>query len=226
MLFNLGKLILAVLISLVFVVSPTNAQEANLHIKLEVSLDGTTWYNFSGSEDADNVTLNCSPGDELIVKVTLWNSGDADATNVVGNGTITNSDYIEDATDIDPDADGNLRDFTGYYFVGGGVGFISQIDQGGTYDTDEESMTAVLTLSDDFPAGDTVITATATVENEGGVVVGEDEREADVEDENSEVVSFLKNLLVQKAYAQQGLGRYSRVRIVVTELPATGADLR
>jgi hypothetical protein len=226
MILIISKLILAILISLVFVISPTNAQVPNLHIKLEVSKDGTHWYNYSGSEDPEGETLNCDPGDIVIIKVTLWNTGDVNAVNILGAGAITNSSYISSISHIEPDADHNTREFTEIYFDEFHNGAIDLVEFGSTYDDDEESMTAVLTLSDDFPEGQTIITGAATIDALG-LPAGEPEGGATEKDINTEKTSFLKTFLTEVAYAQQGEGRYSQFRIAVNaELPATGANLK
>ena len=215
-----GIIVISILMNFVYI-KPIKAQVPDLHIKLEVSKDGTHWYNYSGSADADGETLNCNPGDTVIIKVTLWNPGETNIINILGSGSITNSSYIEAISDVNPDHDGNGRDFTEYYFGEFHNGAIDQVDLESTYDDDEESMTAVLTLDDNFPEDQTILIGTATVDSMGEPS-GNNEEDKTIE----KTTSFFRKFFGGIAYAQEP-GLYSQFRIVVNgELPATGADLK
>lgn len=184
----------------------STAQEdnVNLHIKVEVSKDGTTWYNYSGTEYSGNQTLSASPGDTIQVRIKIWNTGTFYVRNVTGTGTLTNSSYIASAAVINTDGDANGRNYDGYFFSGIGTGSIAQVDQG-TTEASAELLLLSFTLSNNFPAGETVIFGEATI---------------------SKYTIIGRSDFIDRAYAE-GTGRKSAIRIAVNvplTLPQTGAD--
>ena len=205
------KIILALLIlALVFFLTrlpKTKAQddEVNLYIKAEASADnGATWSNYSGiGHAAGNQTLNAKPGDTIQVRIKLWNTSTTEnATNVVGTGTLTNSSYVASASLLD------AGHYTGYFFAGSGAGAIDQVN----LNTDEntaEILLLSLTLSNNFPVGETIIIGEVNITNYGRGIIGID------------------NFLIDRARAE-GVGRKSSFRIAVNvaapPLPQTGAD--
>lgn len=185
------------------------AQElsVNLHTKVEASSDnGATWHNYSGTEFSGGETITASPGDTILVRLKIWNSATTwYVTNLTGAATTTNSSYIQTATITSADYDGNTNPYIGYFFDGTGAGAIATVLQSGSENgANCESLLASFTLSNDFPVGETVITAQATIggytENE--VLVGE----------NEVLVGLLDKLGIAKA---AGTGRNSTARIAV-----------
>jgi len=195
--------------------NPAKAQDddVNLHIKLEASTDsGTTWHNYSGTESPGGESVNANPGNTVLMRVKIWNTGEGDALNAVSTGTLTNFDYVSAINLVSADADGNSRS----YVLGSEMesGTISQVDNSGAEEctpvSGSECATLNFVLADSFPIGETVIVS-----------------EIDIESYTTRGLGFNFNKLVREAYAL-GTGRKSAARIVVNiaepeELPQTGS---
>jgi len=192
------------------------AQEDNvdLHIKLEASVDnGATWHNYSGTEFQGGESVNADPGDTVLMRIKIWNTGEGDASDVVSTGVLTNYAYVDNISAVSTDADGNGRSYT----LGSEMesGTITQVDNSGT-----EACTALsgsecaslnFVLSNDFPVGETVITSEVDIASY----------------ETRMMVGSLNNILAREVYAV-GTGRKSAARIVVNVaepevLPQTGS---
>lgn len=161
-------LILCFLLSLVFY--PWNQVGAvtrgigdvSLHLKAEVSPDnGTTWYNYSGDDNPEGESITINPGDTILLRVKMWNSGTAAAYNVQITGSVTNIEYIDGIVgDYNLDEDGNGREFTSTFTSIS----ISQVNPGGSEESGYESLVASVTICDiaDLPVGTTEFLLTVT----------------------------------------------------------------
>jgi hypothetical protein len=212
-------IVLAFIINLIYV-KPTNAQVPELHIKLEVRKAGTSWHNYNGTEPSDHEILNCDPGDKVTVKVKIWNTGVVSAA-LIGSEVIHNAEYIASISNVNLNADGNGRSFTGDFLDISTPATITQVDAGSSEDLGFESMTGDVILSDDFPAGETFIDGAAGVistEIEGG--------QEKTPTFHPPLFSYLNKLFSPDIAYANGYEQYSGVRISVNGgLPDTGADL-
>lgn len=217
--FGVGVCVLALALSWT-IFKPAKAQEddVNLHIKLEGSLNnGVNWHNYSGTEFSGGESITANPGDTVLMRVKIWNTGDGNAYDVVSSGTLTNFAYVNAVNVVSTDADGNGRSYTVDPGVTGGT--ISQVNLGGTEpctaQTGSECATLNFVLSDNFPVGQTVIVSEITIDSYT----------------DRRVANSLFNDMIREAYAV-GTGRKSAARIVVnvaqpevTELPQTGGSI-
>ena len=133
--------------------------------------------------------------------MSVWNDAEIwYATNLTGTGELTNSSYIQNATLESADYDNNSNAFTSYFYGGTDTGTIASVAQNGVEDGDGcESMLVSLEMSDDFPIGQTIITAKATISGYIEIeLVGQPD--------------------IAKA---EGIGRYSVARIAVNVAEAS-----
>lgn len=161
----LGVLTISVLGFLIFGASRAlaagvgDADDVNLHIKVEVSADhGATWYNFSGTEDAEGDVVTVTPGEELEFRVKVWNSGTINANNIDITGTVSNSDYVTALVITE-------SDFVGFAFTDGGAGTAGILNDGSTEDAGFASVTGTITISDTFPVGQTIISGNVNIDD-------------------------------------------------------------
>ena len=200
-------------------IQPVKAQEddVNLHIKLEASLDnGVTWKNYSGTEFSGGESVVADPGDTVLVRGKMWNTGTGDAYGAIAEGTLTNFGYVSAINLDDADVDGNGRSYT----LGEGMEN-AQISQVSNTTIEEcnplngsECADFNFVLENNFPVGETVIIA-----------------KMEIASYQTRVLNFLFDDLTREAYAL-GTGRDSAVRIVVNVaesvaeiLPETGVNL-
>jgi len=188
--------------------------DVNLHIKLEASLDnGATWHNYSGTEYSEGETINADPGDTVLMRIKIWNTGTDNAGEVVSSGTLTNYNYVKTIELVSADADGNGESYT----LGSEMesGAIALVVNGGTEECTAESGSECATLnfvlSGNFPIGETIIISEIYIDSYQSIRVG------------------LPYNFIRETYAI-GLGRKSAVRIAVRVaepevLPQTGAEV-
>ncbi len=180
----------------------------NLHVKMEASKDGTTWYNYSGTDYSANQNLSANPGDTIQIRVKVWNDGTGLAVNVTGTGSATNAAYISSTSVINANLDAlDAVSYVGDFFSGSGEATLSQVAAGTTEATSQQGLFSI-TLSNNIPAGETVVLGTVTISNYGALT---------------------QNPFIKTAMAE-GLGNNSIVRIVVNpttqeSLPQTGSSI-
>lgn len=207
---------------------PVKAQEddgVNVHVKVEVSTDGVTWFNYAGTETSGDATLTANPGDTIFARAAIWNTGVGPARALTASGSFTGTSYMTImSTNLDADDDGNP--YTGSFFAGAGTGVFTNL-AAGTQEANAQMATATIKLDDSFPAGTTAITGQVTIDSYAAV-------------------ASLPHSLVSRALAA-GINRVSSFRIAVTvtqpaandttdntsddaatetteELPSTGCD--
>lgn len=169
-----------------------------VYLKVEASKDnGTTWYNYSGTDSPESEILAVNPGDSILVRIKIWTT-ESTAYIVGGAGIVTNSQYLSDIELISLDSDENANEYDGYFFDESGIGTITII--GIKDEATADSATARITIANNIPAG-TVI--------EGGVEI-------------TSAVEVAWNPF-GKVFAQ-GL-KNSAFRLIYQVLPETGADL-
>ena len=188
----------------------------NLHVKMEVSKDGSTWYNYSGTDYSGNQTLTASPGDTIQIRVKVWNDGNGLALNVTGASSVTNPTYITSVSVINANLDGlDAISYVGDFFSGSGEATLSQVAAGTTEATSQQGLFSV-TLASNIPAGETVVLGTVTISNYASP-------------------DAANNPFIKVARAE-GLGNNSVIRIVVNpvstqsastqeDLPQTGSSV-
>ncbi len=184
--------------------APGDLDGVNLHIKTEGSLDhGATWFNFSGTEESDNASLNAVPGETIDYRIKVWNDGLLrDALNVQIEGTVTNPTYVTGLV-ADGDADGDLNGFVGFTFAGGGVGQIANIDIGGTELAGYQMIDGQIQLSNNIPAGTTIMLGTVRIVDYAPEGIGF----------NS--LSRIANIFGVNRARADGAGRQSAIRITI-----------
>lgn len=79
----------------------------NLKTKLEVSKNGTDWYNYSAEENAGGQTLSINAGDSVTFRLKVWDDGNANSEDIYLPIAITNAQYIESANVFDGSASSN-----------------------------------------------------------------------------------------------------------------------
>ncbi|MFH1749428.1 MAG: hypothetical protein ABH837_00790 [bacterium] len=184
----------------------------NIYVRVEASLDnGATWHNFESTVNAGEETLTVSGGDIVLVRVKMWNeSSDMQATGSIGDGILTNSDYISNAEIISLNEDGDGFEFDGYFWGNSGIATIDLIP-GQTETVGYQSLSLNLTIAENIPA-DTTIEGRVTISDEG---------------EEGEYITF-NPFGESKAFAD-GLGRYSSFRLTTASapsiLPETGVNI-
>lgn len=181
----------------------------DIYAKVEASLDnGATWHNYASTKNAGSETLTIKGGDTILIRVKMWNeSTDTDVTDAIGEGYLTNTDYISNSELVSLDEDENSIFFEGYFWGISGTGVVDLSSQG-SESSGYESLTVRITIANNIPAN-TSIEGKVTVTNEGEIVFN----------------SFHKNFGIPKVFAD-GIGRYSLCRMATADaLPQTGADL-
>lgn len=159
----LGGLIYTTLTPKAQAAAPGDIDQVDLHIKTEGSLDGgLTWFNFSGTEESGNASLNVNAGATIPFRIKLWNDGTRDALNVDIEGVVTNPGYVIGLV-ADGDADGDLNGFVGFTFAGGGVGTIANIDIGGTELAGFQMIQGLIQLNPTIPVGTTILLGTVSI---------------------------------------------------------------
>lgn len=188
-------------------------ENVDLKVKLEASIDGgATWHNYDGTTNPGGQSVSASPGDRVRLRLKTWNeSVTHTAAEIQLLGTYTNTKYIDNASCTNTDQDSNGTAYAGNLVtVGAGVGTIDT-NANGSESANYESAIFIANLKNNFPVGRTVIVARITITDEGtSAGVGQ---------------------LLGPSYAlADGLGNYSRVRIVINlaeeaeDLPETGAE--
>jgi len=71
-----------------------NGEGIVIGVRVDVSKDGTNFYNYYSGEDPGLQTLIVKPGDTLTFRGTVWNAGEFDISPVLA-GEITNAQYFE-----------------------------------------------------------------------------------------------------------------------------------
>lgn len=161
----LGGGIYSTLASNVEAAAPGDLDQVDLHIKTEGSTDGgLTWFNFSGTEESGDISLNVNAGATISYRIKVWNDGTRDALNVQVEGTVTNPIYVTTLV-ANGDADGDLNGFDGFTFAGGGAGEIDNIDIGGSEIAGFQMINGQIQLSANIPAGTTIMLGTVTILN-------------------------------------------------------------
>lgn len=93
-----------------------NGGGTEINMRMDVSTDGTNWYNFTGDPADGNQTLTANAGDTLIFRLSTWNTGDNPALNLEFQAGINNVDYLEFANDFyDDDYDNNDNAYSGNF---------------------------------------------------------------------------------------------------------------
>lgn len=205
-------------------VKPTAAQVPPLHLKVEVSKDGIHWYNYGGSESGDLETLAVDPGDVVIIRLKVWNSGAVPLGAALDTGTILHSAFVDSVSNINLNADGQGQSFVGDYFENTGVIGVNLIAALSSETSHYESVTARLTLDDSFPAGETVIVGAAGI---SGLLQQDEPNEN--QDQNQKPLTYFQKIFFPSAYAIGNLSgyiQYSTSHISINGgLPDTGANL-
>ncbi len=186
------------------------AQEpSDIYVKVEASLDnGASWHNYASTKNAGGETLTIKGGDIVLIRVKMWNEGTSDITDAIGEGYLSNTDYISNGELVSSDEDGNTTEYDGYFWGDSGTGIID-LAANGSESSGYESVTVRITIADNIPA-DTAIEGKVTVLSEGNEV---------------SYNPFHKNFGISKVFAE-GIGRYSICRMATAStLPQTGADL-
>jgi len=180
----------------------------NMHVLVEGRTSSSSpWLNYSGNYSPGGQTITANPGDTITFKIRVWNDGAAIADNAEISGAVTNSGDVSGLAITDDNLDGDLNHFTGFHFEGGGDGTVAVVLNHGTPTTDYQGILGTITLGNNFPVGQTVITGEVTLADYAARKVG------------------FSPSLFGKAHAD-GQGVKSAVRIVVNvaapNLPNTG----
>ena len=141
--------------------------------RLEVTKDGSSWYNYSVETNSGGQTLDINAGDTVTFKVKMWNTGSSNATSVSLAVNSTNSQYVETAnifdgsaaSNADLDVDGHIYTLTGFTPSAGTATLGQDYVAAGTVetgDTNKESGTYTTKISSSTP-DQTLITVTMTV---------------------------------------------------------------
>ncbi|MDD3480877.1 MAG: hypothetical protein PHW75_01455 [Patescibacteria group bacterium] len=135
--------------------------------RVEVSKNGTDWYNFYANENPGGQTLYVSPGDNLTFKGISWNAGLSNL-DVEFEAILTGTDYFADFDvfgDGADDLDGNTNDYIA------GLETITDADNGTASfpvtlasglplvsdDASPEEGSITVTLADDIPDGTVIM---------------------------------------------------------------------
>ncbi|MFC1651775.1 hypothetical protein ACFL24_01295 [Patescibacteria group bacterium] len=147
---------LALILGGVFYFAAPAEAAAEMHVKIEASMDGTHWYNYGGTEGGDSHLLEGEAGETYQFRIKVWNTGDTNAIDIEGLLFINDTSFIGDWEIIDTDLDNNGTHYLGIGGVGGAEGMLASVLLGTTEDT-AESMLATVTLADIFPEGTSTI---------------------------------------------------------------------
>jgi hypothetical protein len=182
----------------------------DLKIQLNASIDnGVTWHNYSGDGVAKGETLVVKPGDQIILRLSMWNTDLSPLTNITLMGEADKPQYFDGSVAFDnPDLDGDTIPYVGNW---NGSFSMATLTGGGTEDTGNESGTMKFTVKSDAPE-QTLVTCIAGVINYGHPTK-----------ENKASNLLAKIFGSGKARAQTGEA-YSVVRVLISSaLPQTGS---
>lgn len=167
------KLCLLLIVGLIVALIPisvlagfSGGGDINLMTRLEVSNNGSDWYNYSAETNSGLQTLQVHPGDTVTFRIKVWNLGNSAANNIALSATTTNPQYIQTANIFDgsattnQDLDGDGYDYAVTSFdsaAGTGTFLLDEADtgtveagttnnEGGTYTTQISSSTPDQTL--------------------------------------------------------------------------------
>jgi hypothetical protein len=232
------KKALFILLSALFVaallplgITKAGFQEGSLNIqtRLEVSLDNSTWINYSAESNSGGTVLTVDPGDTVYFRLKTW--ADQPADNVDFTATFTNQQYLANASmfSVDGGDQGDLDGDTtrGYSMTGGGYNAAT-----GTA-TFTLNGVRVSSVSSNFQSGG--ITTQIAPSTPDGTIIN-----ATVQITNAVPVWTWNNKLLQKAYADANGTTVVRLAIsnptinnqaatgttAATTLPETGSEER
>lgn len=89
----------------------------DLRTKLEVSKDGSNWYNYDAETSAGGQTLDINAGDTVTFRIKMWNLGRGVASEIQMSVAATNPQWIETADIFNgsPATNGDIDDDHFYY---------------------------------------------------------------------------------------------------------------
>lgn len=205
-----GLLVLSSTVYLIFnskkalAAQPGDQDNVDLHIKVEASSDnGVTWVNFSGTEEGDGQTLNVNPGGQIEFQIKVWNTGILDADDVDIEANATNEGYVTGSDVDDTDLDNDGFDFNGFAFANGGAGTVAGVTAGSTEGAGFQGLHGTIQLSNNFPAGQTVLTGEVFIDDYEPGLIG-----------FNPFRSIARAIAIRHAFAD-GVGRQSGIRIAI-----------
>lgn len=193
----------------------------DLRTRLEVSNNGSDWYNYSAESNPGDQTLQVHPGDTVNFRIKMWNVGSTPADQITLSATTTNPQYIQTAnifdgsatTNQDLDGDGLVYAVTSFDPVAGTGTFSHDGVNIGTIEagtTNNEGGTYTTTISSSAP-DQTLIEVTMRI-------TGAEEAQR-----------FNLMHLLDRAYADEYATTIVRILVVnqpaaAPALPSTGAN--
>jgi hypothetical protein len=157
-------------------------QEFDLRTRLEVSKDGSNWYNYTAESNPGNQTLTVSPGDTITMRLKTWDVGSEAATNIGYTSSFTNPSYFsafytfgDAGANADVDGDATLYYNAGTFDMSGGTFTftLDGVDHNTTINSGEQSGQVTATIGDDaVDQGVILVTAQITDATEPPVIVG------------------------------------------------------
>lgn len=224
-------------IGIFYLVGPLKAKSASsdmiaLHILTEVSANnGQTWQNNTGTDySGGQIAYPCQNG-TVQIRTRIWNTGTANAYQVTGQSSFSNSTYISQARIISNDSDGDGVEYTRVPFINNGSIYVGRVNANTSADNGYEGATVTVQLTDICPRDNDnpLITGKTNIQNYSSNTGGQDQQQQFPVFEN----------LIRPARAT-GIGNNSTIAFEVcggcrqdnqtavsniTNLPQTGADL-